>query len=303
MRGMRVCRPGSSAPRSSITRRAAGLAVCLFALGTGRSAFAQESTENLAAAAQNPVAAMYSLPFQNNTYFGAGPNHDKTANVLNIQPVLPFTIGDWNIISRTIAPLIYVPSVNTGFGASSLGENTTAASSGPLGIPETFGLGDINQTFYFSPAAPSDFIWGVGPSINLPTATSNVIGSGKLSAGPAAVGLVMPKPWVIGLLARQLFSIAGPKGRADVNQTLLQPFINYNLPGGWYLTSAPIVTANWSADAGQRWNVPIGGGAGKIFKIGGQPINTSLQALYYAEHPSGGPDWAVRFQVQFLFPR
>jgi hypothetical protein len=283
--------------------RAKIFAVCALGLGAASPALAQESTEGLAAAAQNPVAAMYSLPFQNNTYFGAGPNHDKTADVLNIQPVLPFTVGDWNIISRTIGPLIYVPSVRTGFGASSFGEDTTAASSGPLGLPETFGLGDINQTFYFSPAAPSDFIWGVGPSINLPTATSSIIGSGKLSVGPAAVGLVMPKPWVIGLLTRQLFSIAGPNGRADVNQTLLQPFVNYNLSDGWYLTSSPIITANWSADSSQRWTVPVGGGVGKIFKIGGQPINASLQAYGNVERPSGGPDWAIRAQVQILFPR
>ncbi|MDB5410116.1 MAG: putative neuromedin [Rhodospirillales bacterium] len=126
-------------------RIAATLATaCVAAHCFGRPVEAQDSTEGLAAAAQNPVAAMYSLPFQNNTYFGAGPNHDKTANVLNIQPVLPFTVGGWNIISRSIAPLIYVPSVSAGFGASSLGENTTAASSGPLGIRETFGLGDIN---------------------------------------------------------------------------------------------------------------------------------------------------------------
>jgi hypothetical protein len=269
----------------------------------GRYAQAQESTEALAAAAQNPVAAMYSLPFQNNTYFGAGPNHDKTANVLNIQPVLPFTYGDWNIISRTIAPLIYVPNVRIGLGATALGEDTTSASAGRGGIPETFGLGDINQTFYFSPAAPSEFIWGLGPSINLPTATASVIGSGKLSVGPAAVGLVMPKPWVIGLLARQLFSIVGPSGRTDVNQTLLQPFVNYNLPDGWYLSSSPVITANWSAASSQRWTVPIGGGGGKIFKIGGQPINASFQAFDYVERPSLAPRWALRFQVQFLFPR
>ncbi|MBV9015092.1 MAG: hypothetical protein JO058_05495, partial [Alphaproteobacteria bacterium] len=115
---------------------------------------AQESTESLAAAAQNPVASMISLPFQNNTYFNAGPNHDKAANILNIQPVLPISAGTWNIISRTIAPLIYLPSVRTGLTDPTLGENTISAKSGPLSIPETFGLGDINQTFYFSPAAP-----------------------------------------------------------------------------------------------------------------------------------------------------
>jgi hypothetical protein len=270
---------------------------------SGRYAQAQESTEALAAAAQNPVAAMYSLPFQNNTYFGAGPNHDKSANVLNIQPVLPFTYGDWNIISRTIAPLIYVPNVRAGLGVAALGEDITSANAGPSGTPETFGLGDINQTFYFSPAAPSEFIWGVGPSVTLPTATANIIGSGKLSVGPAAVGLTMPQPWVIGMLARQLFSIAGPDRRTDVNQTLLQPFVNYNLPDGWYLSSSPVITANWSADSLQRWSVPIGGGGGQIFKIEGQPINASFQAFDYVAHPSLAPRWAVRFQVQFLFPR
>ena len=115
-------------------------------------AWAQQSTEELAAAAQNPVAAMISLPFQNNTFFGAGANHDTTANVLNIQPVLPFTVGDWNIISRTIAPLIALP----GLTAPDLGDVIT---SGPSSN-DPFGLGDINQTFYFSPAAPSEFIWG-----------------------------------------------------------------------------------------------------------------------------------------------
>lgn len=269
------------------------LGLCFAVLGCG-SLHAQQSVESLAAAAQNPVAAMYSLPFQNNTYFGAGPHHDQSANVLNIQPVLPFTVGDWNIISRTIVPLIALPSITSG-----LEDITTAAPSSN----DPFGLGDINQTFYFSPAAPSPFIWGIGPSFNLPTATDHVLGSGKFSIGPSAVGLVTPKPWVIGLLARQLFSVAGPNGREDVNQTLLQPFINYNIPGGCYLTSSPIITSNWSAPSAQRWSVPIGGGIGKIFAIGGQPFNASVQAFDYVVHPSNGPRWALRAQVQLLFPR
>ena len=237
---------------------------------------------------------MYSLPFQNNTYFRAGPHHDQSANVLNIQPVLPFTVGDWNIISRTIMPLIALPSLTAG-----LEDVTTAAPSSN----DPFGLGDINQTFYFSPAAPRPFIWGIGPSFNLPTATDHPLGSGKFSIGPGAVGLVTPNPWVIGLLARQLFSIAGPNGRGDVNQTLLQPFINYNFPGGLYLTSSPIITSNWSAPSSERWSVPIGGGVGKIFKIGDQPFNASLQAFDYVAHPSSGPRWALRAQTQLLFPK
>jgi hypothetical protein len=277
-------------PRSLAT--SAGLTVS--ALGLSHApAWAQQSTEALAAAAQNPVAAMISLPFQNNTFFGAGANHDKTANVLNIQPVLPFTVGDWNIISRTIAPLIALPSLT----AADLGEVITAGPSSN----DPFGLGDINQTFYFSPATATDFIWGVGPSVILPTATQRMLGPRTLSMGPGAVGLVTPKPWVIGALARQLWAVAGPI--QNVNQTLVQPFVNYNMPDGWYAVSSPIITANWSVPSGQRWSVPIGGGIGKIFKIGDQPMNASMQAFDYVAHPSLAPRWALRFQVQFLFPR
>jgi len=253
----------------------------------------QASTEALAVAAQNPVAAMYSLPFQNNTFFGVGPNHNQAANLLNIQPVLPFTFGDWNIISRTIAPLISLPSLTPG----NLGDVIAGASS----ANDPFGLGDINQTFYFSPAAAKDFIWGVGPSVTLPTATTRALGSNTLAIGPAAVALVTPKPWVVGTLVRQLWSVTGPN--KNVDQTLFQPFINYNLPEGWYLTSSPIITANWSAPSSQRWNVPLGGGVGKIFRIYGQPMNASLQAFDYVATPSLGPRWELRFQLQFLFPR
>jgi hypothetical protein len=258
------------------------------------SAQAQPSSETLAAAAQNPVAAMYSLPLQNNTYLGVGPNHDRTADVLNIQPVLPFTVGGWNIISRTIAPLIHTPGLATGL------EDVPTTS--PFGTSH-FGFGDINQSVYFSPAASQSVIWGVGPSVSLPTATNRALGSGKLSIGPAAVALVMPKPWVIGVLGRQLWSVAGPSGRADVSQLLVQPFVNYNLAGGWYLVSSPVITSNWNAGPGDRWTVPIGGGDGKIFKIGDQPMNAQIQAFDYPVSPTGGPRWAVRFQLQFLFPR
>ena len=208
--------------------------------------------------------------------------------------MLPFTFGDWNVISRTIAPMIYVPGLTPG-----LSDNPGT----PSGTSSVFGLGDINQTFYISPAAASGLIWGVGPSITFPTATSREIGSGKLSVGPAAVALVTPKPWVIGILARQLWSVAGPDSRKDVSQLLLQPFVNYNLANGWYLVSAPIITANWTADSSERWSVPVGGGVGKVFKIGSQPLNASLQGYGYPVHPSLGPSWSIRFQVQFLFPR
>jgi phosphoglycolate phosphatase-like HAD superfamily hydrolase len=174
------------------------------------SALAQDSAD-LAKAAQNPVAAMISLPLQNNTFFGVGPDGD-VANVLNIQPVIPITLGRWNVISRTIAPIIYLADLVTGLDE---------IANDPQGDDGSFGPGDINQTFYFSPAAPGPVIWGIGPSITIPTATDNSLGSEKWSAGPASVTLTMPGNWVVGSLLRQLWSFAGDSDRQDVNQTLM----------------------------------------------------------------------------------
>src|SRR5215475_8575403 len=215
---------------------------------------AQQSMQDLAVAAQNPIAAMYSLPFRNN---------------------------------------IYLPSLST--GPSEITEQSLFSGS-------HFGLGDINQTFFFSPAKAAELIWGVGPSFNLPTATATPLGSAKFSMGPSAIALTTPKPWVIGTLARQLWSVKGPSNRPDVSQFLLQPFVNYNMEEGWYLSSSPIITANWLAPS-NKWALPIGAGIGKIFRIGDQPINASLQAFDYVLSPTGGPRWAVRAYLVFLFPR
>src|SRR6476659_10207869 len=110
--------------------------------------------------------------------------------------------------------------------------------------------------------------------------------------GPAAVALLMPKPWVIGTLVRQLWSVAGPSDRPNVSQLLVQPFINYNMAEGWYLVSSPIITTNWEASSGNKWTLPLGGGIGKIFRVGEQPMNASLQAFDYVQSLAGGPRWA-----------
>ena len=259
----------------------------------GSPTLAQQSDEDLQAAVQNPVANLISVPFQNNTFFGIGPD-DEVVNVLNIQPVIPFNLTqEVNVITRTIAPLIYIPDSVEGLDVlpESVADDTE------------FGLGDINFTAFLSPAKPAGAIWGVGPSITVPTATDDVLGSEKWSAGPSAVVLVQPQPWTVGILARQLWSFAGEDSRNDVNQTLLQPFVNYNLDDGWYLVSAPVITANWEASSDDTWTVPVGGGVGRLSKIGKLPINTQLSSYYNVEHPDAGPDWSIRLQVQFLFPK
>jgi hypothetical protein len=243
-----------------------------------------KSTEELAKEAQNPVAKLISVPFQNNFNFGVGPN-DVTQYILNVQPVIPISLNDdWNLINRIIMPIINQPSPAPG-------------------VPNASGLGDINPTFFLSPAnASKKFIWGVGPTFTLPTATDSRLGNSEWCAGPAVVALTMQSHWVMGALANQQWSFAG-WGDHYVSAFLAQPFVNYNLPHGWYLTSAPIMTANWTAASKDQWTVPLGGGIGKIQWFGKLPINFQIQAFDNVVTPNNGPDWQLRFQIQFLFPK
>ena len=250
-------------------------------LGVSGAAFAEDQ-DALAKAAQNPIANMISVPLQNNFNFGIGPNK-VTQWDLNIQPVIPFSLSeDWNVVTRTIIPILNQPSPASG-------------------VESAFGLGDINPTAWLSPAKPGKLIWGVGPTMTFPTATDSQLGSGKWTAGPSVVALTIQGHWVVGALANQQWSFAG-WGDTGVSAFLVQPFINYNLSDGWYLVSSPIITANWKADSGQRWTVPLGGGIGKIFKIGTQAFNAQLQAFGNVQTPNNGPDWQLRFQIQLLFP-
>jgi hypothetical protein len=244
-----------------------------------------KDTGDLAKAVQNPVADLISVPFQNNTSYNIGVN-ERAANTLNIQPVIPVHLSDSVLlISRIILPISYQPDLtNTGGGSS--------------------GFGDVNPTFFFSPAKPGKLIWGVGPALILPTATQRSVGTGKWSAGPAAVALVQPGHWTIGVLASQVWSFAGPSDRSTVSLMTVQYFVNYNLAHAWYLTSSPILTFNWEAPSSEEWLVPFGGGVGKIFKLGKLPLNGSVQAYYNvrSDESTTLARWQARVQLAFLFP-
>ena len=138
--------------------------------------------------------------------------------------------------------------------------------------------------------------------MEMPTNT-NDLGSDKWSAGPAAVVLTMPGNWVLGMLAQNIWSFAGSSDAADVRKFTFQYFINYNLSAGWYLTSTPIITADWEKPSDQRWTVPFGGGIGKLARFGKQPVDFKLQGFGNVEKPDGGPDWSLQFAVKFLFPK
>ena len=255
---------------------------------------------------QNPVGDLISVPFQNNVNFPIG-QFGRIQNVLNIQPVVPIHVNqDWLVISRWITPVIYQPNLGpacrTDGGAAAeiceIRERDSARDGGANG------LGDLNPSFFLSPARPGRLIWGVGPTFLLPTATAPTLGQGKWGAGPSIVLLTQPKHWTIGFLSNNIWSFAGNEGRPRVNQFLTQYFVNRNMEHGWFLTTSPIITANWRAPNNNQWLVPFGGGFGKITRFFDQPMVWQMNAYYNAIHPQDlpYPKWQVRLQVALLFP-
>jgi len=245
-------------------------------------AHAQLGTEDLAKAAQNPIASMISLPFQNNTNLNFGPQ-EGTQNILNVQPVYPFNLSDdLKVITRTIIPIVSQPALVPGQDRES-------------------GIGNTTFVPYFTPRESGKVLWGFAPVVMLP-ASNESVGTKAWGLGASVVLLAMPGKWVVGSTITNVTSVN--EGSADkLNLFTWQYFINYNMPKGWYLTSAPILTANWEATSGNKWTVPFGGGAGRVFRVGKQALNTSLQAYYNVERPTFGADWQVRLQVSFLFPK
>jgi|SRR6185437_8610573 len=253
--------------------------------GTTETPAAAANTDALRKAAQNPIANLISVPVQNNNNFGIGPD-DRIQDILNIQPVIPMRISEnWNLISRIITPIIYQPTT------------TQPVNQGAAGF------GDLNPSLFFSPAKPGKIIWGVGPALVFPTATNSILGQGKWSMGPSIVVLAQPRKWTLGGLVNNVWSYTGQSSRPAVDQMVFQYFINYNLNKGWYITWQPTLTANWEADNGGRWLVPVGGGVGRIMKLGFQPVNLTAQFYGNVVHPPGASPWGMRLQIAFLFPK
>lgn len=265
-----------------------------------------QDTAALAKASQNPVASLISVPFENNATFNNGPD-DVFVNVLNIKPVIPMGLTEnWNLINRAIVPVVYQDGGflgQTTVGGSIISGGTTEFVRPGEKLGSQFGLGDITYQGFISPKKPGKFIWGLGPQLNLPTGTGRM-SSNQWSLGPAAVGLVMPGHWVIGALLSNVWNIGnGYDNAPDVSAMTLQYFINYNMKGGWYLSTAPVMTANWEAESGNQWTIPVGGGAGRVFKIGKQHVNMKLAAYYNVAKPDDATDWNLQFSFTFLFPK
>jgi len=235
----------------------------------------------LAKKLQNPIASLISVPIQNNFDFGAGPKGDGFQYKVNIQPVIPFSISkDWNLITRTIIPVVYQQNY--------------------IGTTSQSGLSDILQSFFFSPKALwHGWTWGAGPVLQYPTATDDLLGQEKWCMGPTAVFLKQEHGWTYGMLFNQVTSFAGNDDRQDVNRLFLQPFAAYTLKTHTTFSLNTESSYDWK---NEQWTVPLNLAVKQVVKIGGAPVQFEFGGRYYAEGPSGGPEWGLRATVTFLFP-
>jgi len=223
------------------------------------------------------------VPFQSNFDFNIG-DENGWRYTMNFQPVVPVGITeDWNVIIRTIVPVIYQHNVVDDGGSAQ------------------FGLGDTTQSFFLSPKAPGPggLIWGLGPVFYYPTATNDLLGSGQWGLGPTFVGLVQKGGWTVGVLANQIWSLEHHDSRADVNSLFLQPFVSYTTKTHTTFSLNTESTYNWDDS---QWTVPINLAVAQILKLGKQPVQIQLGGRYYADGPSGAPDWGMRLTFTLLFP-
>ena len=246
---------------------------------------AQDSEEQLARQLSNPISSLVSVPLQLNYNSDIGPVDDGRQWVLNVQPVVPFSLNeDWNLISRTIVPVVYQNDIFPGAGSQS-------------------GLGDTVQSLFFSPAAPtaSGLIWGVGPALLLPTGTNDLLTADKWGIGPTGVVLRQRGQWTVGVLANHIWSFAGNNQRQDINTTFVQPFVSFTTPTAWTYSLQTEASYDWE---GSNWQVPLRVSATKVTRVGTQLVSFGGGLSYWLESPDRGPQGVgFRLIATLLFPR
>ena len=236
--------------------------------------------DDLAKQLQNPFANLITVPLQNISSFAVGPE-DGRQNVLNIQPVVPLHLGpDWNLLARPILPIAYTS------------------------VPESqFGLGDLNLEPFLSPRRGGNLVWGAGVILGVPSATDDLLGTGKWTAGPSVAFFGLSGSWTFSAIINQQWSYAGDASRDDVSLFQLQPTIGYMLGHGWFIVSGPLISADWTASSGQKWTVPAGAGVGRVFSIGGQRMNLQLEGYASVIQPDIGPGSMILLTYTLLFVR
>lgn len=240
-----------------------------------------DDAHELAKKLSNPVASLISVPFQSNFDFGMGSG-SGWRYTMNFQPVIPVALNSkWNLISRTILPVIHQHNV-AGTGTQS-------------------GLGDITQSLFFSPREPKRFIWAVGPALLIPTATDDLLGTEKFGVGPTVLVLKQQNAWTYGALTNHIWSVAGSDDRASVNSTFIQPFLAYNTRDAWTYTVNTEMSYDWT---GNHWSIPIHFQVSKLTRFGKHPVSFGGALRCWATSPAGGPEnCGFRFIVTPLFPQ
>jgi hypothetical protein len=240
---------------------------------------AAESAQDLAKSVHNPFEDFIKIPIQAETGFRIGAKHNS-GECINLQPLLPFRLTDkWDVMMRPSQSMTYLPSPH-----------------------EQFGLNDLQTSFFLTPHSASEWIWGLGPIFEFPTATGKQLGTGRWSAGPTGAIIYSEGPWFGGVLANHLMSFAGNRNRGSVNLTYIEPQVSYNFESGWYTQIDPPISYDWTADTNDAWVLPIGADVGKAFDLGRQAMSLQIGSYDFVKHPGGGPQWMIRAQITLLFP-
>lgn len=245
--------------------------------------FTQEKERNLAQELTNPIASLYTLPLQLNFDQDLGSNGEGSQTLFNAQPLIPFSLNEeWHLISRTIIPFIHQEDV------AWVGQNES-------------GVGDVLQSFFFSPSQTPEngWIWGVGPAMSLPTASHDAFGIDSWAFGPTAVALKTKGAWTAGVLINHLWSTSN--GSSDFNGTYMEPWVSYVLPSNTTISISVESAYDWNAD---ELGLPLNFIVDQLITLGDQPVSVGIAARYWAESYSGGPqDWGLRLQVTFIWPK
>jgi hypothetical protein len=264
------------------------MALFLFGSWSGSPACAQEAPEpglqsgpemtarDIAKEALNPFAVSFKVPIESVTGFRVGPDR-KTGESVNIEPLLPFAATPaWNVIVEPLLAMTSLPSPDA-----------------------TTGFDDIQTSVFLTPTQTSSWVWGLGPIVELPTASDEELGTGKWSAGPTGAVVYSNGPWLNGVLASHLASFAGDQHRAPVSLTSVEPQVSYTFENGWSVQTSPTICYDWTADA---WTIPLGADVGIAFTVGSQAMSVLVGAYDLVKRPSGAPASIVRVQLTVIFP-